>query len=133
MPPPALLKQVEHLQGTWPISHPSRWLGKRALLDTAWQVKTRQQLIPQSQQLQQQLQQHLCHPIPCTHLFCYLTLPNAASLQLKLAQKGIWLRYFAQPQALRIGLPQTPQQLAALIHLLEGVQNLIHNRIVVVQ
>jgi len=113
---PAILKQVEQLQGTWPISHPSRWLGKKALLDTQWQVSTRKQLIEQSQQLQQQLQQGLSYAIPCTHLFCYLSIQNqdAKHLHYRLAQQGIWLRYFSQPQAVRIGLPKNQQQLDSL-------------------
>jgi len=113
---PIILKQVEQLQGTWPISHPSRWLGKKALLDTQWQTDTRQQLAIHSQQLQQQLQQRLSRSIPCTHLFCYLIMQNqeAKQLQKELAKQGIWIRYFAQPQALRIGLPKNPQQLDAL-------------------
>jgi cobalamin biosynthetic protein CobC len=111
---PAILKQIEQLQGTWPISHPSRWLGKKALLDTQWQARTRQQLQKNSQQLQQVLIPCIDDKIYCTTLFCYLMTSQAESLQIHCAQYGIWLRYFAQPQAVRIGLSKDLEEMGRI-------------------
>ena len=110
---PKILKQVKQLQGTWPISHPSRWLGKKALLDTQWQAHTRQQLPKNSQQLHQVLN-CISDEIYCTNLFCYFRSSQAEALKIHCAQQGIWLRSFVQPHALRIGLSK---DLAAMNHL----------------
>jgi histidinol-phosphate/aromatic aminotransferase/cobyric acid decarboxylase-like protein len=94
-------------------------LGKKALLDTVWQQQTRLNLKQKSQQLQQLLQQQLHQysdqTIFCTSLFCYIKGHNAQLLHTQLAQSGIWIRYFAKPEAVRIGLPQNKQQFYRLL------------------
>ena len=124
---PTILAQLQHSLGTWPISNPSRYLGKKALLDTVWQQQTRLNLKQKSQQLQQLLQQHLHQysdqTIVCTSLFCYIKSHNASLLHTQLAQYGIWIRYFAKPQAVRIGLPQSEQQFRRLLSALKQVSD----------
>jgi cobalamin biosynthetic protein CobC len=121
---PTILAQLQHLLGTWPISNPSRYLGKKALLDTVWQQQTRLNLKQKSQQLQQLLQQRLHQysdkPIFCTSLFCYIKSRDALLLHTQLAQYGIWIRYFAKPEAVRIGLPQNEQQFYRLLNAIKA-------------
>ena len=114
---PTILQKLQVLQGTWPISHPARWVGKKALLDTQWQCKTRQQLKQHSQQLAQCFYQ-AGYVVNSTALFCYLPNKQAKVLQQVFAQQGIWLRYFTQPQAIRIGLPNNSKQIERLGQLL---------------
>ncbi len=109
-----ILEKIRQQLGTWPISHPSRWLGRKALEDKTWQQKTRLQLIQQSQDLKQVLAPLEENHIYCTALFCYIRLDNAKAVQHYLAQNGIWIRCFDDPDAVRIGLVKNKYQLEQL-------------------
>jgi cobalamin biosynthesis protein CobC len=103
------LAQVESLLGPWTVSGPSRYIAEKALQDTGWQQQMREQLPAQSLQLAQLLDRYGLSAAGGTDLFQYV--PHAASLQLQaaLAEQGVWTRYFASPQALRLGLPPATQ------------------------
>jgi cobalamin biosynthesis protein CobC len=103
------LAEVESLLGPWTVSGPSRYIAEKALQDTGWQQQMREQLAAQSLQLAQLLARYGLSAAGGTDLFQYV--PHAASLQLQaaLAKQGVWTRYFASPQALRLGLPPATQ------------------------
>ena len=48
---PDKLDRLREVLGPWPVSHPSRFVAKRALEDSAWQTATRKQLADDSQRL----------------------------------------------------------------------------------
>lgn len=116
---PELLEIIRQKQGTWAISHPTRWIGKHALQDNVWQIQSRQSLQQLSQALQQCLSSVNLKNVKTTHLFCYIQLETAKELREHLAQHGIWVRYFDQPKAIRIGLPRNEKELNRLGNLLE--------------
>lgn len=111
---PALLQQIKRQQSSWAIPHPTRWLGRQALQDTEWQENTKNHLRLNAKQLKQCLASVGIKNIYSTNLFCYFELDTAKALQNHLAQQGIWVRYFKQPSAIRIGLSQNK---AALLRL----------------
>lgn len=102
---PDALAQVESLLGPWTIAGPSRHIAQMALEDTGWQQKMREHLPAQSRQLVQLLNQYGFNPVGGTDLFQYVQHPAARQLQEALAREGVWTRYFANPAALRFGLP----------------------------
>ena len=116
---PAILNQIKLDQGSWSISHPARWIGKKALQDQAWQKHTRKELEPKAIRLRQVLSILNVKSVNNTSLFCYFELEDAKVLQAYLAKNGVWVRYFELPKAIRIGLPKTTKDLSLLESLLE--------------
>lgn len=116
---PKLLQQIAHQQGPWAVSHPARWLGALALKDQQWQQQSRRFLAQQSQKLYQILSLSF-HNIQQSHYFCYIQHPQAKQIKQQLAQKGIWVRYFENPSALRFGLPANEAELKKLSHFLKN-------------
>jgi cobalamin biosynthetic protein CobC len=110
---PILLEQIAQQQGPWSVSHPARWLGTLALADQQWQQQTRDFLAEQSKNLQQILSQSFQN-IYKTNYFCYIQHPDAKQIKHKLAQQGIWIRYFDKPSAIRLGLPANRAELHQL-------------------
>jgi cobalamin biosynthetic protein CobC len=106
-----MLKQTQEIVGPWSITGPSRLIAKQALLDKAWQEKTRVQLTENSQKLAQLLTKYNLTPMSGTALFQFVPTKEALTLQQHLAQKGIWTRLFsnapglAARAAVRFGLP----------------------------
>lgn len=90
--------------GPWALAGPARWAARHALADTAWQDRTRTALEAAGARLQALLAKHglqACGPA----LFKLVATPEAARLQDAFARRGILLRRFDTPQALRFGLP----------------------------
>lgn len=102
---PALLPHLAALFGPWAVNHPARTVARLALCDTAWQQAMREQLTQHSARLHALLSQAGLVPHGGSALFQYVITTDAAVLQQALAQQGIWVRRFAQPAALRFGLP----------------------------
>lgn len=100
-----VLAALAQWQDDWSVSHPARWAGKQALADTVWQQQQRGRLQLASQRLHQLLRHYYGDRVSSTALFAYLRLPEAAGIQIQLAQQGILVRCFAEPAALRFGLP----------------------------
>jgi cobalamin biosynthetic protein CobC len=109
----SLLEQIAQQQGPWSVSHPARWLGILALTDQQWQQQARDFLAKQSKTLQQVLSQSFQN-IHKTNYFCYIQHPDAKQIKHKLAQQGIWIRYFDKPSAVRLGLPTNYAELHQL-------------------
>lgn len=111
---PTLLEQIKLQQGSWSISHPTRWIGNLALQDKVWQENTRESLAKASKEMKQALSTFNLHNLSHTSLFFYFQLSNAKQFQDHLAQKGVWVRHFSQPQSIRIGLVKNKTELEVL-------------------
>ncbi|ABK45616.1 histidinol phosphate aminotransferase apoenzyme [Magnetococcus marinus MC-1] len=101
----ALLEAMQGLLGPWTLAHMARWAASQALQDRAWQAQTRAELPQQSDQLGQRLAQYGLPVWGGTALFQYVRHEQAQPIWRQFAQRGILLRHFEQPQALRVGLP----------------------------
>jgi cobalamin biosynthetic protein CobC len=102
---PQLLQRLAAWFGPWAVSHPAREVARRALLDTACQEAMRAQLLRHGARLQTLLTQAGFAPHGGSALFQYLRHADAARIHHALAQQGILVRRFEQPDALRFGLP----------------------------
>lgn len=113
---PALLERLAEALGPWAVSHPARWAARRALADRDWQAVQRARLVGASQRLAGLL---ACLGVPTgSALFQYVVTPRAAALFEALARRGILVRLFDNPAALRFGLPAAEanwQRLAAAL------------------
>ena len=90
--------------GPWTLAGPSRWAARHALVDTAWQAAQRARLDAAGARLRRLLQAHgLESHGPA--LFQYVRRPDAMRLHEAFARRGILLRRFDEPPALRFGLP----------------------------
>lgn len=100
---PALLARLADAIGPWAVSGPARAVAQAALGDAAWQAAARTRLAEDSARLAR-----LLAPLGAgggCALFRYLPLAGAGELADFLAARGILVRRFAEPAALRFGLP----------------------------
>jgi len=102
---PALLDRLRAALGPWAVSHPARWAARQALADRGWQAVQRERLIEASTNLAQLLREAELGTPTGSALFQYVVTPRAAALHEALAQRGILVRRFDNPAALRFGLP----------------------------
>ena len=91
--------------GPWPLAHPSRVAALQALNDHAWQAVQRQRLIEGAGQLADLLDAAGLPGHDGGQLFRYVPCAQADALHDFLARRGILIRRFARPPALRFGLP----------------------------
>ena len=103
---PALLLRLQEALGPWPLAHPARFIAKVGLGDTAWQAAQRQRLHAASARLATLLTTNGLPPTGGTGLFQYVQCTVAAALYERLAKRGMLVRCFAKPSALRFGLPE---------------------------
>jgi cobalamin biosynthetic protein CobC len=96
--------------GPWPLSGPARFLMMKALSDVAWQARAAVQLQQHSQRLHRLLLDAGFPASSGTTLFRYVPIANAHAIADDLASKGILVRVFDQPPALRFGLPGAEPQ-----------------------
>ncbi len=90
--------------GPWTLAGPARWAARHALADRAWQAQARSALGAAGDRLHALLATHglpACGPA----LFKLVATPDAARLHDAFARRGILLRLFETPQAVRFGLP----------------------------
>ncbi|PXX39665.1 threonine-phosphate decarboxylase CobD [Undibacterium pigrum] len=107
-----LLQQLANYLGPWSVSGPAQQIAIAALNDCQWQMLTAQRLQQDGERLRQLLRAHDIRSSG-TDLFqwCSHKDLNNKSEQLWqfMAERGIWLRWFAQgphrPHGLRFGLP----------------------------
>ncbi len=102
---PALLGRLQALLGPWTISPAARWLARQALADRHWQRRMRMQLTTSGLRLQSLLRNSGLLPAGGCSLFQWCPHPQAESIHERLAQQAILTRLFAQPAAIRFGLP----------------------------
>jgi cobalamin biosynthetic protein CobC len=104
-----ILNRLQDLLGPWPLANPARFAAKVGLGDTAWQINQRAYLCQASARLAALLRQYGLAPKGGTALFQYVPFQRGseglAALYTHFAQRGILVRRFTQPAALRFGLP----------------------------
>ncbi len=102
---PALRARLAEALGPWALAHPSRVAAIQALRDTAWQQAQRVRLAAASARLGRLLAGHGLASRAGGELFHYVATPLAPALADHCTRRGILLREFHQPPALRVGLP----------------------------
>jgi cobalamin biosynthetic protein CobC len=118
---PALLDALREHLGPWSLTGPTRFAVAAALRDTAWQATMRDRLRADSAALAATLSKAGLPPTGGTDLFQYCAHPHAARLHDGLAARGILVRLFTEPPALRFGLPPDGASLARLANALREV------------
>lgn len=118
---PALHEAVRLHLGPWSVSGPSREVARLALRDVAWQGAMRQQLYAQGERLQRLLSAHGLVPSGGTALFQWVRREDALQWHEALARRAILTRPFAEPCALRFGLPANEQEWQLLERILGDV------------
>lgn len=106
----SLLMALNEKLGPWAISHPSRYIATRALLDKNWQQQTGLALKSQSIRLVSLLAKYDLRAENATDLFVWVKTSIAPQLYEQLAQQGLLTRLFSVPNSLRFGLPKNEQQ-----------------------
>jgi cobalamin biosynthesis protein CobC len=92
--------------GPWPVSGAAIAIGRRALLDRDWAVKTSARLDRDSRRLDALIQSQGWTLVGGTPLFRLYDTGDARATQAKLATAQIWSRTFSErPGWLRLGLP----------------------------
>ena len=110
--------------GPWTLAGPARWAARHALADTAWQAAQRARLDAAGARLRRLLQAHgLESRGPA--LFQYVRLVHAVQVHAAFARRGILLRRFDDPPALRFGLPADESGWARLEAALADCPNLL--------
>lgn len=116
--------------GPWAVSGPSRAVGQACLRDRGGQIDQRQRLQATGVRLATLLSEQGWAPHGGCALFQYRIDPRAAALQEFLARCGILVRLFAEPRALRFGLPAREQdwlRLAQALADFRAVEGVIAN------
>lgn len=114
---PELLARLAEALGPWPLAGPARAAAALALADRDWQAATRQSLAAADARLAALLAP-LGESRGGAALFRWLALAEAPALHDFLARRGLLVRLFAEPAALRFGLPGSEaawQRLAAAL------------------
>lgn len=102
---PELSARLAGLLGPWAVAHPSRAAAIQALADRAWQVQQRERLMAAALRLRALLGRHGFAARTVGGLFCHVPTPQAGEIHDFMARRGVLLRHFEHPAALRIGLP----------------------------
>ncbi|MDP2795533.1 MAG: threonine-phosphate decarboxylase CobD [Sulfurisoma sp.] len=104
---PTLLERLREAIGPWAVAHPARWAARHALADGAWQAAQRERLRAGSARLGRLLREAGLGDTMGTALFRCAVTPQAVALHEALARRGVLVRRFDDPAALRFGLPAT--------------------------
>lgn len=91
--------------GPWPVAGPSRWVARHALADRDWQAAQRARLAADAARLAALLRATGWGQVSGCALFQRVLTANAAALHDAFCRRGILLRLFDAPAALRFGLP----------------------------
>ena len=100
-----LLDALEERLGPWAVSHPARWVARRALQDREWQQAERERLAIAARRLATLLTEAGLPPAGGCGLFQYVETRESAAIQAWLARQAILVRAFDPLNALRFGLP----------------------------
>jgi cobalamin biosynthetic protein CobC len=102
---PALLDALANVLGPWTLTGPTRYVVAGALADREWQASARDWLRETSSRLARLHSSHGLGPSGGCEFFQYRVDARAEALHRALAARGILVRHFATPSALRFGLP----------------------------
>ena len=123
-----LLQRLAKKLGPWSLTGPTRYIAKQALLDEAWQTKTRTELKESAARLHKILNQAGLSPTGGTDLFQWLEHVHAEDIYEACAEKGVLTRLFETTRmskpSLRFGFPSSEkqwQQLSAVLTLLSDL------------
>ncbi|WP_341863328.1 threonine-phosphate decarboxylase [Gymnodinialimonas sp. 57CJ19] len=99
---------LHDLMGPWCVSGPALEIGARALRDADWADATRERLAKDAARLDGMLLTSGAELVGGTTLFRTYALPDAATMQARLAKHHIWTRIFPYSDHwIRLGLPGT--------------------------
>lgn len=113
--PTALLAELRHLQGEWPVCAAALSFGTAAYADAPWAARTRAALAASAAYLDDVLVRHGLIPRGGCSLFRLTETAAARDLFTALARRHILTRPFADhPRLLRFGLPADAVALARL-------------------
>jgi cobalamin biosynthesis protein CobC len=122
--PPALCSQLASRMPPWSLSHPARWIGERALADSAWQATQRSYLESAAVRWRSALQ-HRLPDLAFVVTALFATGSGSAAycraLNLALAQRAVLVRLFDDgigDSLLRFGLP-APAERERALHLIQ--------------
>lgn len=101
----ALLRRLAELLGPWTVSGPTRMIGQACFADVVAHQGQIERCAGASQRLAAMLQSVGLAPSGGCDLFQYVRSERAAHLHDFLARRGILVRLFEQPPAVRLGLP----------------------------
>jgi len=118
---PELLARLAEVLGPWAVANPARWAARHALADRAWQAAQRVRLQDASHRLAELLRAACLGEPAGTALFQYVATPLATTIFESLARRGILVRLFAEPAALRFGLPANEAEWQRLSRALKEV------------
>ncbi|MHC6224466.1 threonine-phosphate decarboxylase CobD [Pseudomonas sp. X10] len=102
---PQLLQHLAELLGPWTVSGPTRVLGQACLRNEFAHLYQMGRCADASRRLAKLLDSVGLTPTGGCDLFQYVQTPQAPLLHEFLAKRGILLRLFNDPPALRLGLP----------------------------
>jgi len=102
-----VLRQLAEALGPWTVSGPTRVLGQACFADEATHLAQIARCAQASQRLAMTLEGAGLPPSGGCDLFQYVRDERAAHLHDYLARRGILVRLFERPSALRFGLPAT--------------------------
>lgn len=119
---PELLDALAETLGPWAVANPARWAARHALADRAWQAAQRERLRSASWRLAALLRDANLGDPTGTALFQYVATPRAVAIHESLAKRGILVRLFAEPAALRFGLPANEDGWQRLAHALKEIR-----------
>ena len=101
----SILTPLAGALGPWAITHPSRLVACAALADSEWQAAQRMRLQRDGARLHALLVASGLGESSGTAMFRYLACDDALDVYDFFARRGVLLRCFAEPAALRFGLP----------------------------
>ncbi|MGN8261890.1 threonine-phosphate decarboxylase CobD [Pseudomonas sp. SMSB3] len=119
---PGLLQRLAELLGPWTVSGPARWVAQTCFADHAAHAAQRERCAVAAAHLAATLQRSGLAPDGGCDLFQYVRSERAAYLHDFLARRGILVRLFEQPAALRFGLPATAAEQQRLAQALSDYQ-----------
>lgn len=103
--PTEILARIREELGPWAVSGPARHVASIALRDRPWQQAARKRLHAARDRLGNLLAACGLESAGSTFLFHWIPHPDARAVQDLLARRGILVRAFDRPQALRMGFP----------------------------
>lgn len=119
---PALLERLAESFGPWAVTHPSRVVAQAALQDAGWQAAQRERLLRASSRLAALLLSLDAGEVRGTPLFQYIATLHAPAWHAALARRGILVRLFKTPAALRFGLPAEEHEWLRLSEALKALR-----------
>lgn len=124
---PTLLAALQALLGPWAVSGPGRAVGRAVLADRALQQAWRLRLHNEGVRLEELLTRCGLSPAGGCELFQWVTDIDVAAVYREMAERGTLLRWYRQPNGLRIGLPAGEAQWQRLEQALSAVMQTMGN------